>query len=98
MDPDRAEFLKQCQLTAEHMAQATEALVFRMLTEGGVSADTISPTVGMGILVGPAHVITLAKAYALRTTGMTTQPQKIAMRTQPQRRVLDDEPGGTCSN
>ncbi len=93
MDPVEEERLRECKRAAEHMADATEQLVFDMLVKGGVTADTISPSLGMGVLVGPASFIKYAKAAVLKGTGLQTISRAVPWKTQPRR-----DPDEPCQN
>lgn len=93
MDTEEQEHLVKCKRAAEHIADATEQLVFEMLVQGGVTADTISPSLGLGVFVGPAYMIAFAKTAVLAATGLDTVQEGVTWHTSP--RADPDEP---CRN
>lgn len=63
---ERAQFLDAVHGVARHVSEACEQAIVRLLTEeSGCLADLHSPTISVGVLVAPSHMIKQAKAHLM---------------------------------
>jgi hypothetical protein len=67
--PEKQAFLDGCKGTAQHMADVVETLVFDMLAAGGATADALSPSARLGVIVGPLDLIMATKIAMMETLG-----------------------------
>ncbi|GBE23750.1 hypothetical protein BMS3Bbin02_00015 [bacterium BMS3Bbin02] len=89
--------MKRCKFVAEHVAQATEEVVFDMLMSGAVIlmsgaviSDATCKRLGLGVLIGPNAFILHCKELAKRHTDCHTVSTAVPMTTR--RKPDPDEP------